>query len=261
MFREGQIFKVKVEISPENSGFGRAKVVSTDNNRIFLHIKSSKGKKLVLPQGTKIWFVDNIFENRFNGLWSSVVVDTKMLKGLPAFECKRPKFESARQQRRQPRVAVRFPVAFLQGNDRELSAITRNLSRSGIGISIDGDRAARFEPGSQIEFVIKTALCDIALRAKVIRTTYDWLSNCTIIGLEFVSMEETSIKALDRILLWLGTKPRNNTESQKDLEQRTLSRWLKSNPDSHNFIRARSRSGTDEPSKDQVETLDAKKEN
>src|SRR5262249_3327037 len=99
MIKEGHVYKVKVELSPDTMGFGRAMVISIDNQRIYVQLKSSKGNKLNVPVGTKIWFVSSAAQNRFNGLWSSEVKGSRAVNGIPCLECRLPRFEQSTQRR------------------------------------------------------------------------------------------------------------------------------------------------------------------
>src|SRR5271170_64704 len=110
MFKEGQVYKIKVELSPDLMGFGRAMVIALDTQRIYVQLKSSKGRKLNVPGGTKIWFVGSSIHNRFNGLWSSEVKGSKLINGIATLECRLPRFEQSIQRRTQARSELNAPA-------------------------------------------------------------------------------------------------------------------------------------------------------
>src|ERR1700731_4227585 len=110
MFRVGKVLKVKVELSPDVVGFGRATIVEAQGSRIFLQLRTSKGEKRNLPKGTKVWFVSDSADKPFNGLWSTTIVGSRTLSGKTALECTRPKFEAVVQRRQHQRIAVNCPV-------------------------------------------------------------------------------------------------------------------------------------------------------
>lgn len=230
MFRDGQIFKVKLELSPGKVGFGRAKVLEANSKFIVIQIKSSKGKQLDLPKGTKIGFIDNAIDNRLLGIWSSSVSDSKMVEGMQTFECRQPKFIPFSQKRKQARAQIQVPVDFVS-NDWKLytgNAVTRNLSRSGVGISVKSDCTNKFEPGVLIDFILIVSSDPIPVKARVIRASYDWLSNDTDVGFEFVNLEPASVALLDRVLIWLGGQPSKGAPSdQEKVKKNTLEHSLK----------------------------------
>ncbi|MBY0360140.1 MAG: PilZ domain-containing protein [Candidatus Obscuribacterales bacterium] len=238
MFRRGQTFKVKLEISPEQTGYGRAEVIDADSRFVLLKIKGSKGEAPDLINGVKIWFVDNLLTNRFNGLWSSVISGSKEVQGENYFECRQPKFAPALQKRKQPRVDASFPLLFTAKELEAFSnqAVSRNLSRSGIGITVKGDVAQHFEPGSLIEFSLQSQPEPIQLKAQVIRAYYDWLSHDTEIGLAYVELPESTKEQIEQMIQALK-KIRGEDKNSDDKTKRTLAQWLRSDKENSRFIK------------------------
>ncbi len=247
MFRPGQVFKVKVELSPELVGFGRATILQSERKHILFRLKNSRGDKQTVPKGTRIWFVSNMSDNRMNGLWHSVVTDVRLLAGQQAIECRVPVFEPfsdrPEQRRRHKRAALQVPVKMLgtQWEDLEDSVISRNISRSGIGISVLQECPQRFTPGEEVDFILQTVTVDIELQGRIINARYNWLSNRTDVGLELLNMTPKSVDSLDRILLWLGSRPRKEApeEAQKS-ETGALAAWLKSEKGDRKLLRTAS---------------------
>ena len=245
MFRPGKVLKVKVELSPDMVGFGRATILEADRSRIYLQLKTSKGKKRVLPKGTKVWFVSDTPSNPFNGLWSTTIVSSKIIQGKTAMECHRPKFEALIQRRKQRRVAVSCPVRLEGEQWKEIvEVVSRNLSRSGLGIEIAEDCAAEFQSNHNLDVVMQSPVGDISFTARVVQSRYNWLANRTDVGLEFVKISDESVETLDRLLVQLGGRPRHAPEG-KDKPRGgkegpgPLSGWLKSTKDNISFIKMR----------------------
>ena len=236
MFKEGQIYKIKVELSPDLMGFGRAKVLSVEGQQIFIQLKSSGGEKLSVPRGTRIWFVGDSLNNRFNGLWTSEVKGSKIIKGVSALECKFPKFLEHSQRRASARAVLRVPIELVgeEWKDIGQKAITRNISRSGLGFSVVDDMTSRFTPGQSLDTVLQVGEMKIALCAKVIIARYNWLSNLTDVGVELHQLTVESSASLDRVLVWLGSRPRNDKAALS--ESGSLSRWMKTKKDDRRFV-------------------------
>lgn len=241
MFRPGQVFKVKVELSPDEVGFGRATIVDCKPKHIVFQLRTSHGGKQAIPKGTRIWFVGNANDNRMNGLWGTIVTDTRLYEGKHAFECKTPVFEPFRnlpeQRRRHKRATIQVPVK-LNGTDwkdLERCVLSRNISRSGLGLSVLRDCPHRFPPGMELSVVLKTTSLEVELQGAVINTRYNWLLNQTEVGLEFRDLPANSVDSLDKILLWLGSKPR---KEEVKSESGALAGWLKSSKESRRFLGA-----------------------
>lgn len=251
MFRPGQVFKVKVELSAEQVGFGRATILESDGKRLLFRLKSARGDKQLVPRGTRLWFVGNVNENRMNGLWTSVVTNTRLHAGQQAIECKLPVFEPFKQdaqRRRHQRAPLQVPVIIKGGvwRDLEDSVVSRNVSRSGLGISVMQECPDRFIPGEDIAIVLQTATVDITLHGRVINARYNWLSNRTDVGLEFAGLTPEAVDALDRVLQWLGTRTRKETgEVLLKSEAGALASWMKTTPDDKRFFRTAPGAATD----------------
>jgi c-di-GMP-binding flagellar brake protein YcgR len=239
MFRIGKVLKVKVELSPEVVGFGRATILASDGGRIFLQLKTSKGDKRNLPKGTRVWFVSDSADNPFNGLWSTTILSTRNMGGKTALECARPKFEAVVQRRKQKRVHLNCAVR-LQGELYEtLDATTRNLSRSGVGIEISDDCVDVLKTGHHLDFVIDSPFGPITVKGRVIQSRYNWLANRTDVGIEFVKVPNDGNDTLERLLLSLGGQARLAPEGKEKGTARggQLSGWLKSTKDNVSFVK------------------------
>lgn len=234
MFTPGQIFKVKIELSPEMIGFGRATVIDADSKKVLVQIKSSKGERKSLPVGTRIWFVGNSLDNKFNGLWASTVLGSKTVKGMQVLECKTPKFQSQVQRRHHRRAIYRAIVKIKISDDgRHLVGHSRNISRSGLGCSLPDDVTEQLSVDACVNLILETPSKIIPLKGKIITIRYNWLLHRTDIGLEWLDLTPQSVSDLDQTLVWLGTKPRTNTA---ELQRGGLSGWLKTEKDNRAFI-------------------------
>lgn len=258
MFRRGKVLKVKVELSPEVVGFGRATILESEGGRLMLQLKTAKGEHRNLPKGTRVWFVSDSTESPFNGLWSTTVISTRVVSGKTALECARPKFEAAVQRRKQKRVAVTCPVR-LQGEKYEkLAANTRNLSRSGIGLDLPEDCTDLFPTGHHVDFVIDTPFGPAPVTSSVVQSRYNWLANRTDVGLEFVKVSEEANATLERLLLSLGGQARFAPEGKEKGTTGSpgqLSGWLKSTKDSISFVKVAESKATTVLSDDDLEEL------
>ncbi len=259
MFRTGKVLKVKVELSPDVVGFGRATIVDCDGSKIYLQLKTSKGEKRILPKGTRVWFVSDTSSNPFNGLWSTTIVAAKIIGGKTAMECSRPKFEALVQKRKQRRVSVSCPVKMEGELWKGISAVTtRNISRSGVGVEIFEDCSEQFQTGHHLDLVIESNQGEIAATARVIQARYNWLANRTDIGLEFVRMETEAAEILDRWLIYLGGRPRQAPEGKEKKSEREaglLSGWLKSSKDNISFVKSKEHAVTSALSEEDLDEL------
>lgn len=262
MFRHGKVLKVKVELSPEVVGFGRATIVQSEGSRLFLQLKTAKGEKRTLPKGTRVWFVSDSIENPFNGLWSTTVLGSRMIGGKPALECGRPKFEAVMQRRQHKRLVMVAPVR-LQGEKYEqLQASTRNLSHSGVGIEVAEDCSEIFPAGHYVDFIIDSAAGPVNLTARVINSRFNWLGNRTEIGLEFVNVTAEAAATIKRLLASEEARPRLAPEGKEKVlapqGSGQLSTWLKSTRDNVNFVKnVELQAGTSVLSAEDLEELDS----
>lgn len=258
MFRRGKVLKVKVELSPDVIGFGRATILESEGSRLFLQLKTSKGEKRNLPKGTRVWFVSDSADNPFNGLWSTTIVSSRMIGGKTALECARPKFEAVVQRRKHKRIAVTCPVRMQGDKFEKLHAQTRNLSRSGVGLELNEDCNDLFPLGHHIDFVIDTPFGPVSVTSRVIQSRYNWLANRTDIGMEFVKISEEAKQTLERLLLSLGGQPRVAPEGKEKGAPTTgqLSNWLKSTKDNVSFVKAVETQATSVLSEDDLDELE-----
>jgi len=262
MFRAGKVLKVKVELSPEITGFGRATIVEVEAGRIYLQLKTSKGQKRTLPKGTKVWFVSDSLENPFNGLWSTSVIGQKLVHGKTVMECTRPKFEAKVQKRKQRRVALNCPVRVEGEAWQELNGvITKNVSRSGLGFEVHDDCADDFESNHHIDIVIESPVGEIAVTARIVQSRYNWLANRTDVGVEFIKVSKEAQDSLDRLLLSLGGKPRQAPDAKEKERKRAqdpaaLSGWLKSTKDNVSFVKMKEHENMTALSEDDIEELE-----
>lgn len=239
MFRRGKVLKVKVELSPEVIGFGRATILESEPGRIFLQLKTSKGERRNLPKGTRVWFVSDSADNPFNGLWSTTILSSRNIGGKTALECARPKFEAVVQRRRHKRIQVSCAVRFQGAPFENIDATTRNLSRSGVGIEITDDCVDVLKTGHLVDFIIDSPFGPIAVKGRVIQPRYNWLANRTDVGIEFVKVPQEAYQTLDRLLLSLAGQARVAPEGKEKGTARAgqLSGWLKSTRDNVSFVK------------------------
>lgn len=254
MFKEGQIYKVKVELSPDVMGFGRATVLFADTRRICVQLKSSKGSRLNLPRGTKIWFVGSSSNNRFNGVWSSEVTGTKVLNGHPALECKSPRFEQHLQRRTQSRMELTAPVKISGDEWKDISVKTRNISRFGLGLAAAADCAERFAIGTQLAMQVDIGEINLQGKVKVVNSRFNWLMNRTEIGVEFADLDVHGLESLERLLVWLGNKPQGAKAGLT--ESGSLSRWVRPSKDTFTFVKQGGVDGEDEGDDSDVDEED-----
>lgn len=259
MFRQGKVLKVKVELSPEVVGFGRATIVEVDGNRIFLQLKTAKGEKRTLPKGTRVWFVSDSVDNPFNGLWSTTIVSHKMIGGKTALECARPKFEAVVQRRKQKRLTVSCPVRVHGEQFDKLRCNTRNLSRSGSGIEVFDDCEELFSVGHNITVTIDSQTGPIDCTARIIQSRYNWLANKTDIGLEFVEISQETQAALERLMQSSLEQPQHAPSGKEKGGQANgqLSSWLKSTKDNVSFIKTAETPATSLLSEEDLDELEA----
>lgn len=246
MFKEGQVYKVKVELSPDLMGFGRATVISADSHRIYVQLKSSKGNKLNVPKGTKIWFVGSSSNNRFNGLWSSEVTGSKLINGVAGIECRTPKFQQHLQRRSQSRMDLTAPLTLLDDEWKNLNAkmTTRNISRLGLGFAVEAECADKFPVGKVISMQIRVGNICLDSKARIVNSRFNWLLNRTEIGAEFADLDVTSLESLDRVLVWLGNRPQGMKAQLS--ESGSLARWVKAGKDNLSLIKAGEADNLDE---------------
>lgn len=223
MLDPGKSYKVKVEIEPGKIGYGRATVIEKAGSRTFIQLRTSKELNYVLPTGSRLWFVSDSPSSTMNGLWSTTVVGTKIFTGRTAMECGQLKFEALTQRRRSQRVPFNCPVR-LVGQPLSYHVRSRNISRSGIGLEANSQYVDEFPVGEEIEIILITPVGELPIKCTVIRTEYNWLSNRTVIGLQFITMSQEAVETLER--LRSSADERESTEGTAKLSS-TLSGSLR----------------------------------
>jgi c-di-GMP-binding flagellar brake protein YcgR len=240
MFRRGKVLKVKVELSTDVVGFGRATVIDCQSNpnRLFLQLRTSKGEKRTLPKGTRVWFVSDVPNNPFNGLWSTTIVTTRQIEGKTALECTRPKFEAHVQRRKTNRVAISYPLRILTNEYQSLEATTRNISKQGVGIEVYEDCVEQFPLGHNFDILLDTPVGPVEAKVRVIAARFNWLANKTDIGFEYTELADSTKESLEKLVLTVAGQ-RMAPAGKESSEQRSghLSQWLKSIKDNVSFAK------------------------
>jgi hypothetical protein len=238
MFKQGQTYKVKLELSPDRSGFGRATIISKDNRSLCVALKNSSGANIKVGPGTKIWFVSGATDNRFNGVWYSEVESSKLVAGERAIICSMPKFQKQEQKRSTLRLELNVPASLLGYEWRSLNAkfYTKNISRIGIAFLTETDCAAAFKPGTQIRWMIKVDNIELPLTVKVVNSRFNWLLNRTELGAEFTELDPETTESLERVLESI----QKTREAKKQLsESGSLARWVKAGKDNLGLVKAK----------------------
>lgn len=211
MFKSGQVLKVKVESAPGEYGFGRATIVDRAGKNLLVDIRTSKDGHRQLGRGTRIWFVNDSPRLTFNGMWSSQVVGTQIVKGRTVLVCTYPRLEPLSQRRTAMRVHVEVPVTISLdiGGKEKQEFKTVDLCKSGSAIETSRLDNEDLKVGQEIGATLHSQDGDINLTARIIRVEHNWLANKTTIALEFVALSQESSDILDRLLLKLGGRPRS----------------------------------------------------
>jgi hypothetical protein len=131
-------------------------------------------------------------------MWATSVTGTKLFQGKTALECGPLKFESLAQRRKSQRIPLSCPVR-LVGKQLSYPVRSRNISKSGIGLEAFSQYIDEFPVGENVEIVVSTPVGAIPLKCQVIRTEYNWLSNRSIIGLQFVAMSQAAVELLENL--------------------------------------------------------------
>ncbi len=198
MLQPGRSYKVKVEMEPGKVGYGRATVVEKTGNRVVIQVRTSKESNQVLPRGSRLWFVSDSPATTLNGLWSTTVVGTRIVRGHAAMECGTLKFEPLAHRRRSQRVPLAVPVR-LAGKQLPYEVRSRNISRSGIGLEACSQYVDEFPVGEDVDIVLDTPLAAVQIKCRIIRTEYNWFANRTEIGLQFLEMSQDAIETLEQL--------------------------------------------------------------
>ena len=237
MFKEGQVYKIKVELSPDLVGFGRAMVIAVDTQRMYVQLRSSKGTRMNVPRGTKIWFVSSSLNNRFNGLWSSEVKGIKMINGTHSLECRLPRFEQSSQKRSHARFELNAPAELIDEEWKDLIAkvVARNISRFGLGFHIETECSDRFTTGKIVTLLVHVGNIHLQVRGRIVNSRFNWLLNRTDVGAELCDMDAAAVETMERVLVWLGNKPQGK---QTDFaESSSLASWVKPGKDNLKFVK------------------------
>ncbi len=224
MFEAGKVYKVKVEASPGEIGFGRATIIEKTGNHLCIQIRTSKETNKVLPKGTRIWFVSDSTDNTFNGLWSSSVIGAQHTGGKTGMLCSTPKLDPVVQRRRQPRVMVDAPVRMSSSEGQRLGSEIRTKDISRSGVALETLQALPDDIGLSVDIVVESTVGEIPATSRVIRVERNWLANKTVIGLEFTDMEPEAIATLDKLLTLLGGKTRNPDANAEELAESAAKR-------------------------------------
>lgn len=229
MFEAGKVYKVKVEVSPGETGFGRATIIEKTTSQLCIQIRTSKEANKVLPKGTRIWFVSDSTDSTFNGLWASSVIGAQHTGGKTSMLCSPPKLDPVVQRRRQPRVVVDVPVRMSSSDGQRIGSEIRTKDISRSGVALETLQPLPDDIGLSVDIVIETSVGEIPLTCRVIRVERNWLANKTVIGLEFINTTKEAVETLDKLLLLLGGKTRNEDASEEDAQKRSkqgLSSWI-----------------------------------
>lgn len=247
MFKAGDTCKVKVELPDKQIGFGRATVVDTEGNRIYITLSTHPAFMRKLPVGSQLWMVSETAENRFNGLWVSTVVGEKHIAGRTVLECNSPKFTSIPQRRKYPRVPISCPVWVIwEGKTGAVAEATCiDISKSGIGIEAEHGALAEIQAGSTVHINIHSHVGNIAIICTVIRNVHNWLTDSNQLGLQFVELNPTDKEILKRLLDSLcspvqieGNAPVFSGQEYPDEDEapKGLAGWLKGKKSDTSFF-------------------------
>lgn len=239
MFQKGQVYKAKVEVSEDLVGFGRATVVAVDARGISLQIKSSKGEQLKIQAGAKIWLVASTLNTKFSGLWYTEVRGLKLDKGVPTMECRLPRFEQSSQKRHQSRTQVNAALEIEGDEWKDLAGklVTRNISRLGLGFSVPAsDLRERFKADDVITLSFKVGDIVVKNKHRIVNTRFNWLLNRTDVGAEIIDMDAETLENLERVLLLLSTKSKENMKAALS-ESGSLARWVKASKDKLDLVK------------------------
>ncbi len=235
MFKPGQIYKAKIELSPTQNGFGRATIVAVDAHSIYFQLKCSKGTKVA--RGAKISFVGSSANNRFNGLWSSEIRGAKIIEGRTCLQSPTPKFEQSNQRRVHVRTDISVPLK-VEGDDwkdfdKEL--VTRNVSRFGLGFAAQGECVERFVLDQMILISYDIGPVHIRNRFRIVNSRFNWLLNRTEIGAEIVDVDTSTLENIENMLTYLGSQLQGTKGQMSDTG--SLRTWVKAGRDNLSFVK------------------------
>lgn len=214
MFQKGKTYKVKVEASPGEVGFGRATIVDKIGEKILVQLKTSREANKVVPKGTRMWFVNESAENSFNGMWATSVLGAQLFSGRTALVCSAPRLEALLQRRRTPRAALDVNATIhKEGEEERFNLRTQDISSSGIAFLSQNDLPAYVEVGENIIVNIETKTGGINATCRVIRIKKDWLANKTVLGVEMTDMDDDASENLMKLLALLGLEGKTEEET------------------------------------------------
>lgn len=235
MFKPGQIYKAKIELSPTQSGFGRATIIAVDAHNIYFQLKCSKG--IQVTRGSKISFVGSSANNRFNGIWSSDIRGAKQIEGKSCLQAPTPKFEQSHQKRVHVRTDISVPVK-IEGDewkDFDKDLVTRNVSRFGLGFATPGECVEKF-PLDQVVLVSYTVgPVHIRNRFRIVNSRFNWLLNRTEVGAEIVDVDTSTLENIESMLAYMGSQLQNSKAQMSDTG--SLRKWVKAGRDNLSFVK------------------------
>lgn len=215
MFQKGKAYKVKVEASPGEVGFGRATIVDKIGEKILVQLKTSREANKVLPKGTRMWFVSESSENSFNGMWATSVLGAQLFSGRTALVCSAPRLEALLQRRRTPRADLDVNASIrLEGEQTSLHLRTKDISSSGIALVSQMDLPAGVDVGESVIVSIDAKTGRIEATCRVIRIEKNWLANKTVLGVEMTDMDDDSAEVLMKLLNLLGLDNKSDADTQ-----------------------------------------------
>lgn len=228
MLEAKSVYKVKFEVAPGEFDFGRATIVAKSGSVLFLQIKTSQSTNKSLPAGTKIWFVQETGVTGFAGLWASSVSKVQTVKGQRVLVCSLPKLKPLKQRRKVNRVDVKLPVVVTtddtNGKPRHFYSV--DLCRSGSKLETKLMQNLGLETGQQVkaEFQLQDGV--LKIKAQIIRVESNWLSNKSLVALQFIALSKESSDRLDKFLIKLGGQPRVGDKKDKGtVERGGLNTW------------------------------------
>ncbi len=239
MFQTGRSYKVKVETQAGHFGFGRATVLEKDPGKLAIRLATAAKENIILPKGTSIWFLGDSPGHAFSGLWRSTVTGVRTVSGRRVLECRKPRFEPVRAQRKMQRYPVNVAVRLTgsSGQELPLAARSRDISRSGIGIETEAHLGGKLNSGDLVKLVIETRLGDISILARIIRIDRNWLSRLTVIGLEFWEVSPQAADLVQRLLQNLSAREGGDADDPNRTVRGGLSSWMKASRDSLEIVR------------------------
>ena len=236
MFEQGSTLRVKIEASAGKVGFGRATIVKKEANKLYMHLATGLDTAQHLPQGARVWFIDDHVSRPAPGTWATQVTGAKIVAGQTLVECPMPKFEPLQQKRKFQRYA--FSNAVMLNGSSNVELRSRNISKSGIALEVQGQADHVFKVGDSISITIESKVGDITIGCLVIRVHSNWLANRTDIGLEFKDIQGKNQELLNQLIDLLEQSSGNADSPDQEIESgKTLSLQLKARPYNPELVR------------------------